>query len=187
MKFILKWFFVFLWFSGFLLVSTGFLLSRSPLSGLASFLSESENSNEKILEKTHLLPHVFILLGLEILIFGFISLIYRKTFRNLLLNFFSRVNLRQTIVLILFTAYSSIAALALNFGAVNLVNRQMAFKHRSRMEILAADFGEEFQVVQALRQQTPESSSILIRTKRPLKYLLNYELHPRRFYFYGDP
>ena len=49
------------------------------------------------------------------------------------------------------------------------------------------DFGEANGLVEAVRQQTPNDASILIQTQQPLKYLLNYELYPRHFYFHPNP
>jgi hypothetical protein len=40
--------------------------------------------------------------------------------------------------------------------------------------------------VRSVRETTPETAALLIKTQRPLQFLLNYELYPRKFYFYPE-
>ena len=76
--------------------------------------------------------------------------------------------------------------LALNFGWVSLSTRLVTYG-LDRESQVAADLGERYAIVKAVRDQTPENACIAIRTREPIKYLLNYELFPRRFFVYSDP
>ena len=80
----------------------------------------------------------------------------------------------------------AIAILSLNFGAISLVNRLKVNMGRSAAELIAADFGDDYRIVRSVRETTPETAALLIKTQRPLQFLLNYELYPRRFYFYPE-
>jgi hypothetical protein len=85
---------------------------------------------------------------------------------------------------LLLGGWTLIAGLSLNFGAISLAKR---LSHGlSAAESIAADFGDEARVVRAVRETTPETAAILIKTQRPLQFILNYELYPRKFYFYPE-
>ena len=82
--------------------------------------------------------------------------------------------------------WTAIAVLSLNFGAISLVNRLKQNSGLSAVDLIAADFGDDYRVVRSVRETTPETAAILIKTQQPLQFLLNYELYPRKFYFYPE-
>jgi hypothetical protein len=69
--------------------------------------------------------------------------------------------------------------LVLELWRYTLANRLKQNWGRSAVELIAADFGDDYRVVRSVRETTPEAAALLIKTQRPLQFLLNYELYPR--------
>jgi hypothetical protein len=179
-----------LWLSRFVLLGAallaiGLVLAPQGLSFLVSFVGQSGTPNPKILEKIRLVPALFVVTGAELLLVsGVWFLLRRRECRDA--TALLSLNARQQILAFLLATSWLIAMLSLNFGTLSLIRRLIQQAGRTDREIVAADFGEAYAVIHAVRENTPESAVILIKTRQPLQYLLNYELYPRRFYFYPD-
>jgi hypothetical protein len=171
---------------GISLVGLGWTSYRSDLSWLVAILGQAGTPNPRILEKLLLVPPLLVATGTELLLLGGAGFVFRRRWISVSGDCVSTAPILQRIVWLLLVGYSLVVLLTLNFGGLSFVNRFRSFHHRTRAEIIAADFAEDYPVVRALREQTPHSAAILIKTRRPLQYLLSYELYPRRFYFYPD-
>jgi len=92
--------------------------------------------------------------------------------------------MQSTSLMLLLVLSSTVSLLSLNFEAVHLAYRLRQRAGKSQAENAAVSFGDEYGVIKAVREQTPESAAIFVRTARPLQFLLAYELYPRQFYSY---
>ncbi len=173
--------------AGMLCLSLGLLLARSSSAWLVGFVGQTGTPNQKILEKVRLVPFVLTVTGVEFLGFGCLSLagLRRERQRPVL----SKLNLatKQHWMIVLLSAYLFIGLLALNFGSVTLWQRMLSARSSNNEGRVAADFGEDYDVFRTIQELTPAEACILIKTRDPIKYLLNYHLFPRRFFFYPDP
>jgi len=170
------------WVLGGILLAAGFALSEKDVAWLAALVGQSGSLNPRLLEKLPLVPLLSLVTGAELLLLA-ISLEFVR--RRATLSWVDRVprlGSPQLAVSLLLGGWTAVALLSLNFGAISLLNRQGV----AAAELLASDFGDDYAVVRAVRETTPESAGILIKTQRPLQFLLNYNLYPRRFYFYPD-
>ena len=79
-----------------------------------------------------------------------------------------------------------IGLLALTFGWVSLSSRLATYGFHREAQV-ASDLGKQYVILKSVRERTPENACIAIRSREPIKYLLNYELFPRRFFLYLDP
>ena len=163
-----------------------FGLWHADLGGLARFLGQAGTPNPSILEKIQLIPTVLIVTAAEALGIGILSLRHRRRVQDYLRCVGKSLTTRQGYASFWLGAALLIGLLALNFGWVSL-SRRVAVYGFDRESQVAADLGEHYAIVRAVRDQTPENACIAIRTHEPIKYLLNYELFPRRFFVYSDP
>ena len=173
------------WVFGGMLIAAGFALSGDDMAWLAALVGQSGSPNPRLLEKLRLVSLLSIVTGVELLLLA-ISLMF---VRRRTLSWADRalwVGSPPFGVCLLLGGWVAIALLSLNFGAISLVNRSKDGQGLTAAELLASDFGDDYGVVRAVRDTTPESAAILIKTQRPLQFLLNYELYPRRFFFYPD-
>jgi len=167
---------------GAILIAIGCFLHNSDLSLLATFLGQAGTPNPRLLEKLRLIPILLIVTGVQYLLLGGIGTL---RWRSLASSSCKAADLiAPQLVLWLVVGWAAISTLTLNFGGISLLNRFA--QSVSPSEQVALDFGADYQVVRAVRETTAESDAILIKTGRPLQFLLNYELYPRKFYFYSD-
>ena len=161
-------------------------LRHADLGWLARFVGQAGTANPKILEKIQLIPAVLMVTGVEALGIGILSLRHRLRLQNYLRCVGKSLAPRQCGAAVWLGASLLIGLLALNFGWVSLSRRLAAYGF-DRESLVAADLGEQYAIVKAVRERTPENACIAIRTRQPIKFLLNYELFPRRFFVYPDP
>jgi len=131
------------------------------------------------------MPAVLMVTGLEGVCFSLLLLPYRRRIQQYFEHLERNVEWKQKWVVLLLSGYGLIGLMGLNFGTVTLAQR-MASLGFSDEELVAADFGEHHAVIEALKEQTPETARILIKTRDPIKYLLNYHLFPRHFFTYPN-
>ncbi|MCI0419534.1 MAG: hypothetical protein L0312_09980, partial [Acidobacteria bacterium] len=142
--------------------------------------------NPRLLDKLRLVPTLIVVTGVQLLLLGGAGLFLPRCRSLALAKRIPRLPSSQLGLWFLCAGWAAMAILSLNFGAISLVDRLRKTQNRTDAQVIAAEFGEDYRVVRAVRETTPESAAILIKTQRPLQYLLNYELYPRRFYFYPD-
>lgn len=171
---------------GTLCLTAGLLLERSSSTWLVRFVGQAGTSNPKILEKVRLVPAVLTLGGAEFLVFGCLSFFYLRRNRQVP-ELLECLEAKQQCMVLLLSLYLLIGLQALNFASVTLTKRILAGEEHIDADLVAADFGEDYAVLKAVEEQTPKNACILIRTREPIKYLLNYHLFPRRFFIYPDP
>jgi hypothetical protein len=164
----------------------GLQLAHSDVAWLAPLVGQAGSLNPKILEKTRLMPAVLTVTGLESLCFSLLLLPYRRRIQQYFEHSERNVEWKQKWVVLLLSGYGLIGLMGLNFGTVTLTQR-MASLRFSNEELVAGDFGEHYAVIEALKEQTPQTCHILIKTRNPIKYLINYHLFPRHFFTYPDP
>ena len=172
---------------GFTAILIGFGLRETHLLALSRFLSQSGVPNPKNLDKLRLLPATLRLAGLEAFLLSGLVVFFRKRFSERMSQFSRQLSSRQRLTLYLLGVYMGVAFLMLNFGAVGLIRRFQTTGQMTNEEIVVSDYGEDRLLVETLKSRTSEDANILIRTNNDIKYLLNYDLYPRRFYFYPDP
>lgn len=172
---------------GLLALLAGCGLEERHLEYLVRILSQSGIQNPKNVEKLRLLPATLRLAGLNAFVTAGLVLFFRKKLSQTMGQLSRQLSSRQMISLFLLGTYLVIAFLMLNFGTVELIGRFQTTGHMTNEEIVASDYGEDRLLVRTLKSRTPEDANILIRTSNDIKYLLNYDLYPRRFYFYPDP
>ena len=161
-------------------------LRHADLSWLARFVGQAGTPNPKILEKIQLIPAVLMVTAVEALGIGILSLRHRLRVQDYLRCVGKSLTPRQCGAAVWLGGFLLIGLLALNFGWVSLSRRLAAYGFDREPQV-AADLGEQYAIVKAVRERTPENACIAIRTREPIKFLLNYELFPRRFFVYSDP
>jgi hypothetical protein len=169
---------------GFILLAVGIFLIDKDLSPIAAFVSQTGSINPEIAGRTRLLPFVFVLIGIEMASLGFAEhRIRRKRPPPFHENPTAKHPL-QIVMAWLMSLYFLCGGLTLNFCALSV---GMHLWHLQTItEKLPQDFGEASDLYQEIRHKTPENANIFIQTERPLKYLLNYHLFPRKFYIYPN-
>ena len=160
--------------------ATGLFASGLDLSPLAVWVSQTGKVSAPLLEKLRLLPAMFVLTGAELLL---LSLTFGRRGEQVFAGVRLR-NMQSTSLMLLLVLSSTVSLLSLNFEAVHLAYRLRQRAGKSQAENAAVSFGDEYGVIKAVREQTPESAAIFVRTARPLQFLLAYELYPRQFYSY---
>jgi hypothetical protein len=163
-----------------------FGLWHADLGWLARFLGQAGTSNPKILAKIQLIPAVLLVTAVEALGAGILSLRQRRRAVNYLRCVATSLTTRQWYASCWLGAVLLMGLLALNFGWVSLSSRLATYGFHREAQV-ASDLGEQYAIVQSVRDRTPENACIAIRSQEPIKYLLNYELFPRRFFLYSDP
>jgi len=163
----------------------GVLFLRKDLSSMAGLFSQTGSGNPKIALRINLLPLVLMLTGIELLVLGYSGRRLQILLRPRSDGDWGPWYSKQIVMGALMGLYALIAALTLNLSAVTVGAH--LWSSLNDAEIIKEDFGAASRLIEAVRYQTPENAAILIQTQRPLKYLLNYELYPRRFYFHADP
>jgi hypothetical protein len=174
------------WVLGGALLAAGFALSGNDMVWLAALVGQAGSSNPRLLEKLRLVPMLTVATGAEFLLLAVSLWFFRQRISASWADRVPRLGSRQFGVWLLLCAWTAIAVLSLNFGAITLANRLKQNWGRSAVELIAADFGDDYRVVRSVRETTPETAALLIKTQRPLQFLLNYELYPRKFYFYPE-
>jgi hypothetical protein len=174
------------WVLGGVLLAAGFTLSGSDMAWLAALVGQAGSPNPRLLEKLRLVPMLIVVSGAELLAVA-VSLwfLHRRTSPSWA-DCVPRLGSLQFGGWLLLGGWTAIAVLSMNFGAMSLVNRLKQNRGLSAAELIAADFGDDYRIVRSVRETTPETAAFLIKTERPLQFLLNYELYPRKFYFYSD-
>ena len=170
------------WVLGGSLLVAGFALSGKDMAWLAALVGQSGSPNPRLLEKLHLVPLLSLVTGAELLLLSISLTFVRRRAALFWADLAPQLGSPHFAVWLLLGGWTAIALVSLNFGAISLLHRQGV----AAAELLASDFGDDYAVVRAVRERTPESAGILIKTQRPLQFLLNYDLYPRRFYFYPD-
>jgi hypothetical protein len=163
----------------------GLQLAYSDVTWLARIAGQAGSLNPKILEKARLMPAILMVTALEGACFSFLSLPYRRRIQQYFELLERNFEWKQKWAVLLFSGYGLIGLMGINFGTVALAQR-VASLGFSDEELVAADFGEHHAVIEAIREQTPETARILIKTRDPIKYLLNYHLFPRHFFTYPN-
>ncbi|HEX2522706.1 MAG TPA: hypothetical protein VHP35_11325 [Terriglobia bacterium] len=163
-----------------------FGLRHADLSWLAQFLGQAGTSNPKILEKIQLIPAVLLVTAVEAVGVGILFLRQRRRVENYLRCVGISLTPRQWCGSFWLGTVVLIGLLTLNFGWVSLWRRLATYGFHREVQV-AADLGEQYAIVKSVRERTPENACIAIRSQEPIKYLLNYELFPRRFFLYSDP
>jgi len=174
------------WIFGGVLFAAGFALSGKDMVWLAALVGQTGSANSRLLEKLRLVPMLTVVTGAELLLLAVSLWFLRRQSSPSWADRIPRLGCGQFGVWLLLCAWTVIAVLSLNFGAISLVNRLKQNWGRSAVELIAADFGDDYRIVRSVRETTPETAALLIQTERPLQFLLNYELYPRRFYFYPE-
>jgi hypothetical protein len=169
----------------FLLI--GLQFAHSDLAWLARLVGQAGSLNPKILEKARLMPFILMVTAAQAVCFSFSSLLYRRRLQQYFELLERNIQRKQKWMVLVLSGYGLIGLLGLNFGTVILVQRLLSLRSSSDEALVAADFGQHHAVIKALKEQTPETACILIKTRDPIKYLLNYHLFPRRFFIYPDP
>jgi hypothetical protein len=172
--------------SGAIFIVAGFALSGSDLSGLAVLVGRAGSLNPRLLDKLRLVPTVIVVTGVQVLLLGGAGLLLPRFRSHALAKRVPRPASLQFGMWLVLGGWVAVAVLSLNFGAINLAIRLKQTQHLSAADIIAADFGDDYRVARSVRETTPETAVILIKSQRPLQFLLNYELYPRKFYFYSD-
>lgn len=170
-------------FAGGILVAAGWSLSGRDLAALAPIVGQAGTPNPPLLRKLQLVPTLLAVTGVQCLMFAAIGIFLSRRDSR------AGPNMRGNYPLglrLLVAAWAAVAVLSVNFGAISLANRLKQSQSLSAAERTAADLGDDYQIVRDVRASTPETAVILIRTGRPLQFLLNYDLYPRKFYFYSD-
>jgi hypothetical protein len=174
------------WIFGGVLLAAGVALSGSDVAWLAGLVGQAGSPNPRLLEKLRLVPMLTVVTGAECLLLAVSLWFLRKRTAASWADRVPRVGSAQFGVWLLLGAWTAIAVLSLNFGVISLVNRLKQNRGHSAVELIAADFGDDYHIVRSVRETTPETAALLIKTQRPLQFLLNYELYPRKFYFYPE-
>ena len=167
-------------------VLAGYGLEDNHLLYSVRILSQSGIPNPKNLEKIKLLPETLKLTGLEAILAASLVIFFHRELNEKWSRISKQLSSRQILLLFFFVLYLTITFLMLNFGTVGLCKRIRAVGRMNNQEIVAADYGKDYLLVRTLRTRTPQNANILIQTKNDIKYLLNYDLYPRRFFFYPD-
>ena len=174
------------WVLGGALLGAGLALAGSDMAWLAALVGQAGSPNPRLLEKLRFVPMLTVVAGAELLLVA-VSLwfLHRRTSPSWM-DCVPRLRSPQFVVWLLLGGWITIAVLSLNFGVISLVNRLKQTRGLSAAELIAADFGDDYRIVRTVRETTPETAALLIKTQRPLQFLLNYELYPRKFYFYPE-
>ena len=174
------------WVFGGALLAAGFALSGKDMLWLAALVGQTGSPNPRLLEKLRLVPTLTVATGVELLLLAIcLWFLHRRSFPFWAASV-PRLGSPQLRGWLLLGGWTAIAVLSLNFCVINLVNRLKQNSRLSAADLIAADFGEDYRVVRSVRETTPETAALLIKTQRPLQFLLNYELYPRKFYFYPE-
>lgn len=168
------------------LIAAGFALSGNDMAWLAALVGQAGSPNPRLVEKLRLVPVLSVVTGAEVLLLAGSLCFFQGRLALPLADRVPRLASPPFGVWLLLGGWTAITVLSLNFGAISLVSRLKQSQSLSAAELIAADFGDDDRVVRALRETTPETAVILIKTDRPLQFLLNYELYPRKFYFYPE-
>ncbi len=174
------------WTFGGILLAAGVALSGNDMAWLAVLVGQAGSPNPRLLEKLRLVPALMVLTGAQCFLLEVSLWFLRKRTAASWADRVPRPGSTQFGVWLLLCAWTAIAVLSLNFGAIALVNRLKQNRGRPAAELIAADFGDDYRIVRTVRETTPETAVFLIKTERPLQFLLNYELYPRKFYFYPE-
>lgn len=172
------------WACAGILLATGFAFSNSDMAWLATLVGQAGSPNPRLLEKLRLVPVLIIVTGAELLLVAVSVLFAQRRSALSWADGVPRLAGPQLATWLLLSAWIAITVSSLNFAAISLVNR--LGRGLSDAEFVVADFGDDYPVVRALRDATPDTAAILINTHRPLQFLLSYELYPRKFYFYPE-
>ena len=156
------------------------------MAWLAALVGQAGSPNPRLLEKLRLVPMLIMVTGAELLVVAVSLWFFHRRTSASWADGVSRLESPQFGVWFLVCGWIAIAILSLNFGAISLVNRLKVNMGRSAAELIAADFRDDYRIVRSVRETTPETAALLIKTQRPLQFLLNYELYPRKFYFYPE-
>jgi len=163
----------------------GILFLRKDISSMAGFFSQTGSGNPRIVGRVNELPFVLLLTGIEMIVLGYCGRQLRISLRSDSTGNQNRWGSKDNIMGVLMGLYTLIAAFTLNLSVLTVGGH--LWSPLNDAEKIKNDFGEAYGVIEAVRRQTPSDASILIKTRQPLKYLLNYELYPRRFYFHHNP
>ena len=169
---------------GFFFLGMGVFLLEKDLSPMAAFFSQTGSINPEILGRTNHLPLIFVLTGIEMAALGIAGWrVQRRRLKSIDKNPTAKHPI-QIFMALLISLYFLCGGLTLNYSAISI---GMHLWHpQSSAEKIKQDFGEASDLYEAIRNKVPEDASIFIQTQRPLKYLLNYHLYPRKFYVYPD-
>jgi len=181
-----RWFFSLLIGFAALAVLAGLALHEPQLVGLAGILSQSGTPNPRNIEKLRLLPPTLLLAGAQAVLLALLDIICRQPISRMVLALFVSLSGKHRAAFLFGAGYLVIAVLTLDFGSMSLVKRFCVNAGLGNQAIVAKDYGKDYVLVRTLQQKTPETAHIFIRTRNDIKYLLNYDLYPRRFYFYPE-
>jgi hypothetical protein len=165
--------------------SSAFFLSEDELRRIATFLSQSGAPNPILLAKVRQIPWLCFLSGFEFALLAALTYFKRKQSERIFSDCWKTCSIKEAAWNGLLVLYGLVALLSLNFYAVQLTSRVL-IPHNDSTCISSHGPKDYEAICSAIVAETPPSARILIRTDRDEKYILNYDLHPRRFYFYPD-
>jgi hypothetical protein len=168
-----------------LCILSGYFFSAGELQWIATFLSQSGSSNPTLMAKVRLIPWLCFLCGCEFGLLAALTFSRRKQMERLFSDSWKACSLKEATWIGLLALYGLVALLSLNFYAVQLTTRFFISHEDSKYQSSHGPL-EYAAIYSAILKETPLSARILIRTDRDEKYILNYDLHPRRFYYYPD-
>jgi hypothetical protein len=174
------------WIFGGALLAAGVALSGNDMARLATLLGQAGSPNPRLLEKLRLVPMLIVVTGAECLLLAVTLWFLSQRTSAPWADRVPRLGSPQFGIWLLLGGWTVIAVLSLNFGVISLASRLNQNRGLSAAEVIAEDFGENYRIVRSVRETTPETAVFLIKTQRPLQFLLNYELYPRKFYFYPE-
>jgi len=174
------------WVLGGALLVAGVAFSGSDMAWLAALVGQAGSPNPRLLEKLRLVPMLIMVSGAELVaVWVSLRFLHQRTSPSWA-DCVPRLGSPQFGVWLLLGGWIAIAILSLNFGAFSLANRLKQNRGLCDAALIAADFGDDYRLVRSVRETTPETAALLVKTERPLQFLLNYELYPRKFYFYSE-
>lgn len=163
----------------------GLYIPAGDLQRIAVFLSQSGTSNPTLIAKVRLIPWLCFLSGFEFALLAVWAYFHQKQAEGIFSGCWNPCSIKDTAWNGLLVLYGLVALLSLNFYAVNLTTRLLSPQRGSTC--ISSRVPKDYQAIcSAILNETPPSARILIRTNRDEKYILNYDIYPRRLYFYPD-
>ncbi len=132
------------WTFGGILLAAGVALSGNDMAWLSVLVGQAGSPNPRLLEKLRLVPTLIVVTGAQCLLLAVSLWFLRKRTAASWADRVPRLGSTQFGVWLLLCAWTAIAVLSLNFGAITLVNRLKQNRGRSAAELIAADFGDDY-------------------------------------------
>jgi hypothetical protein len=162
----------------------GSLLQPRSWLWLAKYLSQSGTLNPKNLQKLQMLPSTLLMAGVVVAALTLLLFLARHRVSAILAELEMVLSSRQKVLLLLAGTQLAIILLTLSYGTASLASRFSNLGSLTNRQIIEDDYGLSAPLIQTIAREVPETESIFIYTRNDIKYLLNYDLYPRRFFFY---